>query len=136
MLTPVLNSDEYVRKIRKIGVNLPVSVNILGTEYKFIYTTAGCDPELEGLLGLCDSILKTIKIEQAIFQDNHKDNTDRFALAIFSVIRHEIIHAFFYECGLDGEGEYAQNEELIDWIALKIPQITKTMQKIGVLESR
>lgn len=131
-----MTSDEYIKTMHKLGVNLPRSVVIMGTEYTFLYTTAECDPELEGLIGLCDSILKVIKIEQAVFQDNHKDNTDRFALAIFSVIRHEIIHAFFYECGLDGESEYAQNEELIDWIALKIPQITKTMQNIGVLESR
>lgn len=133
---PVLSSDEYVREMRKLGVNLPVSVNILGTEYTFIYTSAEYDSELEGLLGLCDSILKTIKIEQAIFQDNHKDNTHRFASAIFAVIRHEMIHAFFYECGLDSESEYAHNEELIDWLALKIPQISRTMEKAGVLNRK
>lgn len=130
---PVLNSDEYVREMRKLGVNLPVSVNILGTEYTFIYTSAEYDSELKDLSGLCDFALKIIKIEQAIYFNDCRDNPERFAVIIYSVIRHEMIHAFFYECGLDSESSYATNEELIDWLALKIPQISQTMEKAGVL---
>lgn len=133
---PVLSSDEYVREMRKLGINLPVSVNVMGTEYKIIYTTAEHDIELRDLSGLCDFALKTIKIEQAIYYDACYSDPKRFAPIIFSVIRHEIIHAFFYECGLDGESSYATNEELVDWLALKIPQIAKTMNNAGILESR
>ena len=41
-----------------------------------------------------------------------------------SILRHEIVHAFFNESGLMGssleyEGGWSNNEELVDWIALQ-----------------
>lgn len=40
------------------------------------------------------------------------------------VMTHEIIHAFCYESGLDVE-TWANNEEIIDWIALQLEKIHK-----------
>ena len=46
------------------------------------------------------------------------------------VMRHEIIHAFFSEAGLD---DYSDNEQLVNWLAIQIPKMNDvfTMLKVG-----
>lgn len=39
------------------------------------------------------------------------------------VMRHEIIHAFFYESGLDVESSWGTDGTLVDWIALQFPKV-------------
>ena len=46
------------------------------------------------------------------------------------VIRHEIVHAYFHEAGLMN---YCYDERLVDWIALQLPKMTKSMEKLGCL---
>ena len=68
--------------------------------------------------------------------ENWKDDPMTFNnIAEFEkkVLRHEIIHAFFGESGLRSQSEYAQNEELIDWIAIQIPKIVEVMNKTNCL---
>ena len=54
------------------------------------------------------------------------------------VIRHEIVHAFLYESGLDvnslSGGAWAKNEEMVDWMAIQIPKILKAFQEAGIAE--
>lgn len=51
--------------------------------------------------------------------------------------RHEIMHAFLYESGLDGQSCnvdcWAKNEEMIDWFALQSKKIFKAFKKAGAL---
>lgn len=46
--------------------------------------------------------------------------------------RHELIHAFLYECGLNDSSDWARNEELIDWLAIQLPKINVLFEKAGV----
>lgn len=39
------------------------------------------------------------------------------------VLRHEIVHAFLFESGIDSSSEWARNEEIVDWIALQFPKL-------------
>jgi hypothetical protein len=48
------------------------------------------------------------------------------------VIRHEVIHAFFFESGL-GDSSYGKNEELVDWIAMQFPKIAEVFEELGVM---
>lgn len=52
------------------------------------------------------------------------------------VIRHEIIHAFLYESGLDNNslsgGAWAKNEEMVDWLSIQAPKIFKAFREAGV----
>lgn len=50
------------------------------------------------------------------------------------VIRHELIHAFIYESGLSNENKWAENEELVDWIAIQFPKLKKCFEKIWASE--
>ena len=49
------------------------------------------------------------------------------------VIRHEVVHAFFCESGLENNSDFATNEELVDWIAIQIPKICEVMNSLGIL---
>lgn len=46
------------------------------------------------------------------------------------MLRHELIHAFFCEAGLD---DYSSNEQLVDWIAIQSPKIFKIFQELEIL---
>ena len=49
------------------------------------------------------------------------------------VLRHEITHAFFFESGLAENSPFAQNEELVDWMAIQGPKIYKAWQEAGAV---
>lgn len=53
------------------------------------------------------------------------------------VLRHEIVHAFFFESGLhecSGQAEaWASNETMVDWIARQGPKIYKAWEEVGAL---
>lgn len=46
------------------------------------------------------------------------------------VLRHEIIHAYFFESGLL---DYGTNEQLVDWIVLQFPKMLETFKRIEAI---
>ena len=52
-------------------------------------------------------------------------------------LRHEIVHAFLYECGLaenaNGTDAWPKNEEMVDWIAFTGPKIYTAWAEAGAL---
>lgn len=54
-----------------------------------------------------------------------------------SVMRHEIIHAYLYESGLDASSckpvSWATNEEMVDWFAIQSPKIFQTFKECDCL---
>ena len=127
-------TEEEYRKIledKDIGT-FPRSLNILGTEYSLEFKPATFEKfsnQEENICGLCCRTSKKIYL---LYMDinyyekqNYSSNEMREMFA--STIRHEMIHAFFYESGLAGETDFAEDEILVDWIALQIPKIAKCM---------
>lgn len=60
--------------------------------------------------------------------------------ALRSVLRHEILHSYLYESGLDSNSfslnddvAWALNEEMVDWFAIQSPKIFKTYKEVGAL---
>lgn len=53
------------------------------------------------------------------------------------IMRHEIIHAFLDESGLQmssfASGAWAENEEMADWFALQLPKMVKVFREVGCL---
>lgn len=98
-----------------------MKVKILGTEYEIIMNAEEKDyPKLKGLSGYTDFSIKKIVIRKIEKDDASLEDLEHYRR---EVIRHEIIHAFFYESGLDGNSDYARNEELIDWIAIQFEKL-------------
>ena len=98
-----------------------MKVSILGTEYDF-YMCKTSDMDDRDNLGECDRYSKTIKINEEYFL---KDGID--SSAMLKTIRHEVLHAVFHEVGLDC---YAEDEVLVDAVAILLPKIVKTIEEV------
>lgn len=51
----------------------------------------------------------------------------------YKIVRHEIVHAFLKESGLDCNSDWARNEEIVDWIALQGPKIMAAWTEAGCI---
>lgn len=112
----------------------PKKVNILGTTYKIIYN--GKDGRLKGGTGAHDRFAKEIVLEdKSYFKENETSCKNLIALEK-QVLRHEIVHAFLYQCGLshntNKSDNWAMNEEMVDWIAIQFPNIYKVFKKLDI----
>ncbi len=103
------------------------NVNILGTEYSIEIDDTLEKTELDGL---CKEYDKRISIRNAGSMLNDDDSTGVKKIRFEEVLRHEIIHAFFYEAGLE---DYSNNEQLIDWIAKQFPKLEKAFKEADCL---
>ena len=103
------------------------SINVLGTEYAIIKRKFDEDPTFEKFSfgGYCDSVTKEIVYCDMSTAPGWEDEPrNRITLEEKAILRHEIVHAFFNESGLEGnaivfEGSWAKNEEMVDWFALQ-----------------
>lgn len=108
-------------------------VNILGTEYTIETQSESENPKLKECNGLCEQYSKKIILNDLAEQKQDimcVENVEEFEK---KVLRHEIFHAFFGESGLRGSSDYAENEELIDWLAVQSPKIFKAFQELDIL---
>lgn len=112
-----------------------VKVNVLGTEYTIHISNEKTYPLLKEIDGYTDTSIKAIIVDDC----NHttpdsKQDLERYRR---SVIRHEIIHAFLYESGLDANANgvecWATNEEMVDWLAIQFPKMLKAFREAECL---
>ena len=106
-------------------------VSILGTVYKIEQRNDKDDEQLKtDLGGYCDVHKRLIVVRR-----NWENTPDVTMLK--EILRHEIVHAFFYESGLwDSSNEntaWATNEEMVDWIAIQGPKIYKAWEEAEAL---
>lgn len=102
-----------------------MTVSILGTEYTLCVKKYDEDPYFKknGCDGYCDGVLHEIVVCDLTTYPSYEDETPEYcALDQKSVVRHEIVHAFFNESGLKDSanvwgGAWCRNEECVDWIA-------------------
>ena len=99
-----------------------MKVTILGTEYNIRYAKDKDSAKIEGANGFCELMSKEIVLNKIQESPMTLANVEEFKN---KVLRHEIIHAFFYESGLHSNSEFAINEEMVDWIAIQFPKMLK-----------
>lgn len=99
-----------------------MQVNVLGTKYSIIESNRIDDPNLENNDGYCDHSTKTIVIDTFQGCENHPNSLGNIDEYKKSVIRHELIHAFLHESGLNS-CSWAKEEEIVDWIAIQFPKL-------------
>ena len=118
-------------------------INILGTAYTFEThkISEDCYLKTNRLDGYCSEYSKRIVIadfdEKRYFSDDEW-TTEEKNCRRKQVIRHEVIHAFLNESGLSfnsmtSPGAWAKNEEMVDWLAIQWPKITKVFEKLEAL---
>ena len=114
-------------------------VNILGTKYTLRKVNSGADEFMERMKfgGYCDCIAKEIVIlDLKTLPDFKNDPEEVIVRKENETVRHEIIHAFLNESGLQWnslpvEQAWAKNEEMVDWIAIQFPKILKVFKDLG-----
>ena len=110
-----------------------MKVNILGTEYLIEKKNRSEDEFLQKMDGYCDKTTKRI----VVTKKDEECEVGEFEVYQKSIIRHEIIHAFMYESGLDANFEHANQfgheETMIDWIAIQFPKLYKAFEAAGCL---
>ena len=106
-------------------------VNILGTKYSVSFVSEKKEPRLKDCDGFCDETTKEIVVEN--YKRGEPGSKGKLELQEQKNIRHEIVHAFLFESGLAEISDWAQNEEMVDWIAKQGPKLMKTWQEAGAL---
>ena len=118
-----------------------MTVNILGTPYEIIVKKYDEEKEFERLsiYGFCDGYAKEIVVcDMSTYKGWEHEEEKTIIAAQKQTIRHEIVHAFFYESGLwDSslgiENSWAKNEEMVDWIAIQGAKIYKAWQEADAM---
>lgn len=108
------------------------TINILGTDYAINVVPRSDDKLLSDMDGCCDDSTKQITIADVTAEDEPDSKRDLEAVKR-KILRHEIVHAFLCESGLAENSEWAQNEELVDWIAIQGLKIYKAWQEAGAV---
>ena len=101
-------------------------VKVMGMDYKLKFCTSEEQPKFKSLsaAGLCEPYERILYI-------NIEDMGDEDAFAnVFSyikqVIRHEVMHAMFFECGLT---DYMRDETLVEFLACAYPKMEATLEQ-------
>jgi len=106
------------------------NINILGTDYTVNLNATDKDFDADNMAGEANSFLKTISINEDLLPGRRVDVGKQREVFKVEVLRHEIIHAFFDESGLDC---YSTDERLVDWIAVQIPKILTACKEVDAI---
>lgn len=109
-----------------------MKINILGTEYNLTESNENNDSKLVGRDGYCDTSSKECVIDDMTHYSpsDAKRNLPEYKK---SVKRHELIHAFLYESGLDCCCTWANDEQMVDWLAIQFPKILQVFKDADCL---
>lgn len=112
-------------------------VNILGSEWNVKFGSEKEYPNLTNVDGYTDLSIREIVVddmEASQGQIGAKADLESYQK---QVVRHEIIHAFLLESGLDSNsnsaGSWAVNEEMVDWFAIQSPKIFKVFNEYNLM---
>lgn len=110
------------------------NISILGTPYTVEILAPKKEPLLKECDGFCDKTTHRIVVStKADYCD-----LDDFDAYQRKVIRHEVIHAFLFESGLDCNVYHAagtvgrHDEQMVDWFASQYPKIRRVYDALGV----
>jgi len=118
-----------------------MKIDILGTKYTIRRVNAGQDETIDKMRygGYCSNTDKEIVILNLKSTPEWRDEEETaIRKTENTTIRHEIIHAFLNESGLQWnsfatERAWAKNEEMVDWFAIQSPKIFAIYQKLGII---
>lgn len=109
--------------------NTEFYTDVLGVEYKVKFCTSKEQPKFKslGAAGLCEPYEQTLYINIEDMGDE-----DAFANEISyykQVIRHEYMHAMFFECGLT---DYMRDETLVEFLACIHTKMSSDLARIAL----
>lgn len=112
-------------------------VNILGSEWNVKFGNEKEYPNLTNVDGYTDLSTREIVVddmEASQGQIGAKADLESYQK---QVVRHEIIHVFLLESGLNSNSNsadsWAVNEEMVDWFAIQSPKIFKVFNELKLM---
>jgi len=115
-------------------MGMVTKVSVLGEEWTIQQRTKAEDEYLKKVFGYCDCTSREIVYEPMPHDDVPKCETWSMPDAANKrIVRHELVHAFFYESGLAEDSDWAMNEAMVDWIARQFPKLLKAFQDAGAI---
>lgn len=111
---------------------LDCNIRILGTPWRVCVAPMEADKRLDDCDGFTD---KTSKLMMIADRRSSSDFDDP-VIYLRKVIRHEIIHAFLLESGLDEcvmHQELGQEEQMVDWFAYQYPKIKDAIDTVDMM---
>lgn len=116
-------------------------VRVLGTLYKIEIKRYDEDPDFKdkSLVGWNDDVLKTITLlDMSTCKGWERETKRRVQMFMRETLRHEIVHAFMSESGLQDSalqyvGPWCKNEEMVDWWAVQGPKVYAAWREAGAL---
>lgn len=109
------------------------TISVLGEQYKIHFLNPDDDAALNRCQGYTDESTREIVVQRDLRDPDDPGNVSDWPAIRKQTLRHEIVHAFFFESGLGCESSYAQNEELVDWIARQGPKLYRAWAEAGAL---
>lgn len=113
--------------------NLLKVVTVLGVPYAIHEGTTVDFPALKDCDGYCDTSTKEIVVSDMSESAGFPDAKGDLARYQRKVIRHELVHAFLFESGLS-VNSWADNEEIVDWIAIQFPKLQAGFNAVNALK--
>jgi hypothetical protein len=112
-------------------------VNILGSEWNVKFGSEEEYPSLAKMDGYADSSIREIVVDDMEASKGQIESKADLKSYQKQVVRHEIIHAFLFESGLDSNSNstesWATNEEMVDWFAIQSPKIFKAFNELKLI---
>lgn len=128
----------------KLTDRYPKEVTILGETWHIQFLNEENAPEFKerpSTIAYCMPMERIIVVQDEQGQHFPENFTDEAKIRGFNKsLRHEIVHAFLYESGLDcntfmtGGKPWAKNEEMVDWFAIQGPKIVKAWKDMNCEE--
>ena len=107
---------------------MKIKIKILGQPYRIVTDDSIIERNVDGLAKEYSKEI-IIRPEEKMLDDS--DRPEEKEARYKEVLRHELIHAFFSEAGLD---DYSCNEQLVNWLAMQFPKMEKVFKKAGALQ--
>lgn len=112
-------------------------VNILGSEWSVKFGSEEEYPSLAKMDGYTDSSIREIVVDDMKASKGQIESKADLESYQRRVIRHEIVHAFLFESGLDSNSNntesWATDEEMVDWFAIQSPKIFKAFNELKLI---
>ena len=111
------------------------TVDVMGTKYDvYLNVDRKDDSCLEHCSGYCDKTVKRIVIEGPADDIEFAD----FEVYAKTNLRHELVHAFLFESGLDANSYWGSDgsdhsEQMVEWVALQFPKLLKAFKQVNAL---
>lgn len=112
-------------------------INILGSKWNVKFGSEEEYPNLAEMDGYTDLSTREIVVDNMEASQGQIGAKADLGHYQKQVVRHEIIHAFLMESGLDSNSNstesWATNEEMVDWFAIQSPKIFKVFNELKLM---